>query len=110
MNLRRSRKQILFWLLRRRKRYQIQGSSMLPCLVHGETVLINPKYRKLKEKDIIVFHHPLQNMNAVKRIYKIHTDGRLEVLGDHPPESTDSRHFGFVEPNSVIGKVVSRFP
>ena len=83
---------------------------MLPCLVHGETVLINPRYRALKEKDIIVFQHPLQNMTVVKRIYKIHPDGRLDVRGDDPPESTDSRHFGLVDSNFVIGKVVSRFP
>ena len=110
MNLRRSYKQILLWLLRRRQRYQIQGSSMLPCLVHGETVLINPTPRKLKENEIIVFHHPLQEMILVKRIYKVHSDGRFEVRGDDPPESTDSRHFGLVDPNFVIGKVVSRFP
>ena len=71
MTIRRSRRQIFLWLIRRRQRYQVQGSSMLPCLVHGETVLINPYFQELQEGDIIVFQHPLENMTVIKRIYKV---------------------------------------
>ncbi len=83
---------------------------MLPCLVHGDTVLIHASHKNLHAGDIVLVRHPHKNVTIVKRIAKIHADGRLELLGDNPPESTDSRHFGFVSVDAVLGKVVSRFP
>lgn len=44
----------------------------------------------------------------LKRVESIHARG-IEVRGDNPPASTDSRHFGLVPWDAVLGIVVYRY-
>jgi hypothetical protein len=44
----------------------------------------------------------------LKRIFAT-SPGRVDVRGDNPQASTDSRHFGAVAAQSVVGRVVYRY-
>ncbi|MGL5077569.1 MAG: nickel-type superoxide dismutase maturation protease [Waterburya sp.] len=105
--------ELLLWVLRRRKRLKIVGNSMLPLLKPGDEILLNPHaYRQCLPEinDIVVTTHPHQtNLIVVKRITAIAPDGNLFLVGDNLRESTDSRHWGTVNPQKILAKVTSRF-
>ena len=105
--------ELLLWLLRKRKRFRVTGNSMLPLLQPGEEILVNlSAYQKSFPEvgDIVVANHPNRpNFQIVKRVTLVNEDGNCFLIGDNPTESTDSRSFGTVNPNKILGKVTSRF-
>lgn len=106
--------ELLLWILRLRRRFRVTGASMYPLLRPGDEVLVDPRaYRKMPPRpgDIIVMRHPFRKgVRVVKRVTEVFEDGRFLVRGDDPLESEDSRTFGAVAPESIIGKVTGRFP
>ncbi len=105
--------ELLLLLLRRRKRFQVAGESMLPLLKPGDEILVNPyAYRGSLPKinDIVVTRHPDQaNLVIVKRITAIEHNGNCFLTGDNSPGSTDSRHWGTIHSSDLAGKVTSIF-
>jgi nickel-type superoxide dismutase maturation protease len=105
--------ELLLWLLRRRKRLKITGNSMLPLLKPEDEILLNPNaYRQYlpQVNDIVVTTYPgKSNLIVVKRIAAVEPNGNLFLVGDNLRESTDSRHWGIVNPENILGKVTSRF-
>lgn len=105
--------EFLLWLLRQRKRFRVTGHSMLPLLKPGEEVLIDPKIsatQPLKPGDLVVAKHPTQpNLQLIKRVAAISEEGHYFLRGDNPQESTDSRQFGSVTLDAIIGRVTCRF-
>jgi signal peptidase I len=83
-------REFLLWLLRRRRRFRVTGNSMLPLLNLGDEVLVDPK----------AYLH-----------FRPHPDDIVVCLleGDNPLESTDSRTFGPVSVEKIMGRVTSRF-
>ena len=106
-------KEFLLWLLRRRRRFRITGSSMLPLLKPGDEVLLNPRaYRETSPQpgDIVVVHHPFQpGLQIVKRVTHLLGNGRYYLEGDNPAGSSDSRSFGPVHLEQILGRITSRF-
>ncbi|MDJ0570458.1 MAG: nickel-type superoxide dismutase maturation protease [Pleurocapsa sp. MO_192.B19] len=106
-------RELLLWIFRRRKRLKVTGKSMLPLLQPGTEILINPHaYQKKVPKvgDIIVTIHPDRpELIIVKRITDINQDGSYFLTGDNLTESTDSRHWGTIKFEAIIGKVTSIF-
>ncbi|NEO16997.1 MULTISPECIES: nickel-type superoxide dismutase maturation protease [unclassified Moorena] len=100
-------------ILRKRLRFRVTGGSMIPLLQPGEELLIDPRaYRHMPPKvgDIVVARHPYRKqLRLVKRVTVVLEDGRCFLQGDNPIESTDSRSFGLVDSQQIIGKVTSRF-
>jgi nickel-type superoxide dismutase maturation protease len=87
---------------------------MFPLLQPGEEVLvdINFKGRNYFPKigDIVVLNHPEKSsFPIIKRVVKIKETGEFFVQGDNFTVSNDSRHFGTVNSQLIIGKVVCRF-
>lgn len=79
---------------------------MLPTLVEGQDVLsFNWAYfgRRPKAGDIVVIK--VDGMEMVKRIQKVN-DRHIFVVGDNKEESTDSRNFGEIGMENIIGKVI----
>ena len=104
---------LLQLLLGMRKRLRVSGASMLPQLQPGEEILFNPKaYRqKLPQVgDIVVAHHPKSAKQIIKRVAVVLEDGSCFLTGDNAEASTDSRSYGFIPLNKILGKVTSKFP
>ena len=85
------------------RRYTVQGKSMLPALKPGQDVLVLTWFFEAKKWDIVVIKHGGREM--IKRIQKVH-DRKYFVEGDNKKESTDSRSFGPVTKDEIIGKVI----
>ena len=106
---------LLFWLLGMRTRVRVCGQSMEPALGDGSDVLVRTLRPKdtpaLIPGDILWLTHPLHSgQTIIKRLQHITDDGGLYVVGDAEGESSDSRVFGPVPPNRLLGLVVARFP
>lgn len=75
---------------------------MRPTFRPGQLVVVIPGCR-LRVGDVVMIRH--DGLEKIKRIARL-DDARLYVLGDNPSASTDSRTFGWVGVESVVGKVV----
>ncbi|NEP35567.1 MULTISPECIES: nickel-type superoxide dismutase maturation protease [unclassified Moorena] len=113
LSIKNSIPELLLWILRKRLRFRVTGVSMTPLFKPGEEILIDPRaYQHIPPKigDIVVARHPYQNhLRLVKRVTLVLEDGRCFLKGDNRLESTDSRSFGLVDSQQIIGKVTSRF-
>jgi nickel-type superoxide dismutase maturation protease len=104
-------KEILLWLVRKRRRYRVKGDSMLPFLRADDEVLVNLNaYRRQSPQigDIVVACHPTQSgLQIIKRIKKVDEAGRYQLLGDNPDSARNS---SVLLPFSLlVGRVTSRF-
>ena len=100
-------------LIGRRKRFKVIGRSMLPLLKPEEEILIDPyAYRKQGPQinDVILTNHPYDTqLKIVKRVARVAIDGSCFLIGDNPEASTDSRHWGKIDRQKIIGRVTNRF-
>jgi len=105
--------ELLLWLLRLRRRFRVTGASMSPLLQPGDEVLADPRaYRRRPPRpgDIVVARHPFRtDLRLVKRVTAVLENGHCLLEGDNPQESTDSRAFGSLPPERLLGRVTSRF-
>jgi len=105
---------ICLWLMRRRRRFRVVGQSMMPLLKPGNEVLLDPRayHSQLpKAGEIVVVNHPdCLDFQLIKRVIQVLPDGCCVIEGDNRSKSTDSRSFGAIEPDNLLGKVTSRFP
>lgn len=87
---------------------QIFGNSMLPSYKAGDMVLVNKLAYFLnnpKKGDIVVLADPRDKRFLLKRVAKI-ANKKYFVLGDNEKKSTDSRLFGWIKKEQIIGKVI----
>lgn len=105
--------EFMLWILGKRKRFRITGLSMQPLLPPETEVLINPHAYKQalpQINDLIVAIHPhRENLEIIKRVHYIAEDGTFFLLGDNLDYSSDSRSFGTIALENIIGKVTNRF-
>ena len=83
---------------------------MSPTFREGDKVfykkyLINKS--NLKVGQIVIFKHPIQERIQIKRIKQI-KENCIEVSGDNSKDSTDSKSFGFVQNEKIVGIVTSK--
>lgn len=82
---------------------------MQPTIKDGTAVLINKLaylFKKPKIGDIVVLK---RQKYIIKRIAAINpsADGeQVFVIGDNKKESNDSRHFGWIGKDNILGKVI----
>jgi phage repressor protein C with HTH and peptisase S24 domain len=76
---------------------------MLPRFEDGDVIMASGWFRALRPHDIVIVHH--DGKEKIKRVQHVQ-DGKLFLLGDNGPSSTDSRHFGWVDEAIVLGKVL----
>jgi signal peptidase I len=111
----------------------VHGESMLPTFQNGQHVMISKAYwliGPIQDNDIVVLHDQNPDGYIIKRVYRLAgqtvdwvnapdsvsvTGGEYKVpldcvyvLGDNRLKSEDSRKFGPVQMDQIIGKVVVR--
>ena len=93
----------------------VSSDSMSPTLKKGELVVISKlaynifgfDYKQHLPNDIVIFNK--DNELLVKRISYISHEDSLFVVGDNIENSNDSRSFGLVSKDKVIGKAIMKF-
>jgi inner membrane protease subunit 1 len=97
---------VLAWV--RPRRFVVTGDSMLPTLRPGDRLLV-ARIGHAREGDLVVVRDPRSPSRLVcKRV--VSADARhIVVRGDNPDASTDSRAFGPVPVEWVIGRVLRRY-
>jgi signal peptidase I len=111
---------------------QVSGLSMFPTFKNGQRLLVSKAYwlvGPIKDKDIVVVKDPEGPGNIIKRVFRMSgedvdllhrpdgvplntkgkytvPDGCVYLLGDNPPVSEDSRKFGPVPMDKIVGKVI----
>lgn len=71
---------------------------MIPALWPKQIIVASSLVRP-KKGSIIIFQH--DGKEKIKRVVAV-KHGKFYVLGDNGPMSTDSRHFGPVDPSAFI--------
>lgn len=97
-----------------------EGSSMNPAIQSGTVLVVNRlvygfrlpwskdyllRWSVPRQGDVVVFYTP-QGMTAVKRCADILPTGEFMALGDNSLQSFDSRSYGPVRMDNIIGKVL----
>ena len=94
-------------------RSAVLGDSMRPGLLPGDWLLVDPRAfasRPPRPGDLVAALDPTESSRwLVKRVGAVAGDGRIELLGDSPEMSTDSRSFGLVDPGAIIGRPWARY-
>jgi nickel-type superoxide dismutase maturation protease len=97
-------------------RYVVDGPSMEPAYRAGDRVVVNKlAYRRAapREGEVVVLRDPLRRRRfLIKRIARVLDDGaapRYMVLGDNAAESRDSRLFGPVGRELIVGRAWFRY-
>lgn len=86
--------------------FKIVGHSMEPEIKNGTTVLLSNIFywfKKPKIGDIVAFRNAGKIL--IKRITKI-SKGKYFLEGDNQRDSLDSREFGLIARQKIIGKVI----
>ena len=101
-------------LLRLSRAYVVEGDSMRPTLqdgdyVHGLRAPACARRWLLGPDAIVVARRPDAPQVAVIKRVAGHDAAGLRLLGDHAALSTDSRHFGPVDPSAVEAVVWLRY-
>jgi nickel-type superoxide dismutase maturation protease len=94
---------------RRLVRLEVHGESMGPVLQPGDRVLV-VRTGRLRRGQVAAVRDPRDPQRVVvKRVAGGSASVGWRVLGDDPARSTDSRVFGAVGPDLVVGRVVYRY-
>lgn len=87
---------------------EVMGPSMYPTLKHGDQLLVH-YHAPVRAGDVAVLKHPLQqDLLIVKRLAE-RRDSGWWVLGDNPGAEGDSRVFGAVPEELLLGRVRARY-
>lgn len=86
-------------------RVRIVGPSMEPALRNGDWWLVR-RGGRVRPGDVIAFRHPHRpEALLVKRVSHAEADGWW-VLGDRVDASEDSRRFGAVPHDALVGRLL----
>ncbi len=97
-----------------------EGRSMVPTLLPGQVVMVNHlaygfrlpwtnryvfRWSAPQRGDIVIFPSPLGEI-AVKRVGALVGNSQFIALGDNQAESFDSRTYGPIPLDAILGKVL----
>ena len=103
---------LLSILIGYRQHLRVVGDSMEDTISDGDLITykkINPTNFDLEVGNIVVASHPkIKSKLLIKRIHRIYQD-KFDLRGDNILSSTDSRGWGLIELNLIVGKVEKIF-
>ncbi|MGH9045106.1 MAG: nickel-type superoxide dismutase maturation protease [Acidimicrobiales bacterium] len=94
------------WVVRR---VVVAGESMVPTLQPGDRLIVT-RVRRIRPGALVLVDDPRPGSDRllIKRVSG--QRGRLvEVLGDNPSSSTDTRAFGALRRSAIVGSVLYRY-
>jgi len=77
---------------------------MTPTLHPGQIVVASGWFLRPRSGQVVIVNH--NGLQKVKRIERVDPRRGVFVVGDNPHQSTDSRHFGWVSLNNIVGRVL----
>ena len=83
------------------RRVRITNNSMLPTYVPGELATAVRKWRRVRVGDVVVVRDPRTPSRWLIKRCVARQGAHLDLRGDNPGASTDSRHFGLVRSSQV---------
>ncbi|MGH9184180.1 MAG: nickel-type superoxide dismutase maturation protease [Acidimicrobiales bacterium] len=96
-------------LARMTERVEVAGDSMRPLLQPGDRLVV-VRGLATRPGDVVAAVDPrAPGRVLLKRVSALREGHRVELVGDRPETSTDSRHFGPVPLSSVRGRAVWRY-
>jgi mitochondrial inner membrane protease subunit 1 len=94
------------WPLRR---FRVEDTSMQPTLQPGDRLLVLT-WLAPRQGDVVVLREPDAHLSfAVKRVESTTPAGEVLVRGDNANVSRDSRHFGPLPRQLIVGRAVYRY-
>jgi len=91
------------------RRFRIEDEIMRPTLEPGDYVLVNRwayRVRPPRRGDLVVVRDPeLSDRFLVKRVSETEASTQIPLEGDNAAVSRDSRAFGAVPLDRIVGKV-----
>ncbi|SIQ05892.1 nickel-type superoxide dismutase maturation protease [Alkalispirochaeta americana] len=88
----------------------VSGNSMYPFARSGQIVLVNRyvyRFSAPDAGDVVAFRTPDSGELAMKRVSAVAPGPRYHLVGDNHRDSLDSRHFGWISRDAIIGRVES---
>jgi nickel-type superoxide dismutase maturation protease len=83
------------------RRLLVEGPSMLPTYLTGERVTAVRRWRPVRVGDVVVLRDPRDPRRWLLKRCVAKSGGQLDLRGDNPGASTDSRDFGTVSSRAV---------
>jgi len=91
------------------RRFRVEDESMRPTIEPGDYVLVNRwayRVRPPRRGDLVVVRDPeLSDRFLVKRVSETQASTQIRLEGDNAAVSRDSRAFGAVPLDRIVGKV-----
>jgi signal peptidase I len=96
------------------QRFVVHDTSMQPTLQPGDRLLVTQGWftflSKLARGDLVVLREPDRHLTfAIKRIAELERSGGVIVAADNPNVSRDSRDYGAVARNLIVGRPIYRY-
>jgi len=92
-------------------RFVVSGRSMESGFMAGDKLFVSKliyKFLRPSIDDVVVVNDPRDGRRVLKRILRV-ADREYFVAGDNPARSTDSRKFGTISGEAILGKVVWKY-
>ena len=91
------------------QRFRVEDTSMRPVVQPGDRLLVGRWLRPRRGSLVVVRDPEYPSTFLFKRVARVEPNGDLLVQGDNPNVSRDSRHFGPVTRQLVIGRAFFRY-
>jgi len=96
------------WLARVRI-VRVAGDSMLPTFGDGALLITVTAYdRAIRERTVVTVNDPREPARVIVKRVVSRLDDLVDLRGDNPQASTDSRAFGLLYVSAITGVVIIR--